>query len=130
VSPSSARSPLGAIGVFEREMMLERQRERIAKAKGDGKYNGRKPTARAKSDEVKALASQGVGAVGDCQAARDISDIRLGVVSACCFSASACRAASARRFSSRPAVLPRPVSAPPRPVALHQPAASPLAGVR
>lgn len=54
---------LGAIGAFEREMMLERQREGIAKAKGDGKYKGRKPTARAKSDEVKALTSQGVGAV-------------------------------------------------------------------
>lgn len=31
---------------FEREMMLERQREGIAKAKGEGAYKGRKPTAR------------------------------------------------------------------------------------
>jgi DNA invertase Pin-like site-specific DNA recombinase len=54
---------LGAIGAFGREMMLERQREGIAKAKGDGKYKGRKPTARAKSDDVKSLAAQGVGAV-------------------------------------------------------------------
>lgn len=37
---------------FEREMMLERQREGIAKAKAEGKYLGRKPTARAKSEEV------------------------------------------------------------------------------
>jgi DNA invertase Pin-like site-specific DNA recombinase len=54
---------LGAIGAFEREMMLERQREGIAKAKGEGKYKGRKPTARAKSAEIKDLAALGVGAV-------------------------------------------------------------------
>ena len=42
--------------------MLERQREGIAKAKAAGKYKGRKPTARAKADEVRALRSQGVGA--------------------------------------------------------------------
>lgn len=35
-----------AVSQFEREMMLERQREGIAKAKGEGKYKGRKPTAR------------------------------------------------------------------------------------
>ena len=29
---------IGAIGQFEREMMLERQREGIAKAKTEGKY--------------------------------------------------------------------------------------------
>lgn len=32
---------LGAVAQFEREMMLERQREGIAKAKADGKYKGR-----------------------------------------------------------------------------------------
>ncbi len=37
------------------EIMLERQREGIAKAKADGKYKGRKPTARAKRDQVRAL---------------------------------------------------------------------------
>ncbi|MFC5066553.1 recombinase family protein [Flaviflagellibacter deserti] len=37
---------------FEREMMLERQREGIEKARAEGKYRGRKPTARAKSAEV------------------------------------------------------------------------------
>jgi DNA invertase Pin-like site-specific DNA recombinase len=40
--------------------MLERQREGIAKAKAESKYKGRVPTARAKADEVKALAAQGV----------------------------------------------------------------------
>ncbi len=44
---------------FEREMMLERQREGIAKAKAEGVYKGRKPTARAKSDEARALAAEG-----------------------------------------------------------------------
>jgi DNA invertase Pin-like site-specific DNA recombinase len=34
---------LGGIAQFEREMMLERQREGVAKAKADGKYTGRKP---------------------------------------------------------------------------------------
>lgn len=53
---------LGSVAQFEREMMLERQREGIAKAKGDGKYKGRKPTAMAKSDDVKALAAKGMGA--------------------------------------------------------------------
>lgn len=52
---------LGGIAEFEREIMLERQREGIAKAKAAGKYKGRKPTARAKRDEVHALRKQGVG---------------------------------------------------------------------
>ena len=34
---------LGAVAQFEREMMLERQREGIAKAKSEGCYKGRKP---------------------------------------------------------------------------------------
>ena len=50
---------MGGIAQFEREMMLERQREGIAKAKGDGRYKGCKPTARAKADQVKALKMAG-----------------------------------------------------------------------
>ncbi|AWK85163.1 recombinase family protein [Azospirillum thermophilum] len=50
---------LGAIGQFEREVMLERQREGIAKAKAEGKYRGRKPTAREKGDEVRKLHAEG-----------------------------------------------------------------------
>ena len=53
---------LGAIAEFERSMMLERQREGIAKAKAEGKYKGRAPTARAKSGDVLKLAAEGVGA--------------------------------------------------------------------
>jgi DNA invertase Pin-like site-specific DNA recombinase len=51
---------LGGVAEFEREMMLERQREGIAKAKAAGKYKGRKPTARAKTGEVIALQAQGI----------------------------------------------------------------------
>jgi DNA invertase Pin-like site-specific DNA recombinase len=53
---------IGAIGQFEREMMLERQREGIAKAKSEGKYKGRAPTARAKAEQARALREEGVGA--------------------------------------------------------------------
>jgi DNA invertase Pin-like site-specific DNA recombinase len=53
---------LGGIAEFEREIMLERQREGIAKAKAEGKYKGRKPTAMAKADEVRKLQGEGVGA--------------------------------------------------------------------
>lgn len=52
---------LGSVAQFEREIMLERQREGIAKAKGEGKYKGRAPTARAQADQVKALRDQGLG---------------------------------------------------------------------
>ena len=53
---------VAAIGAFERELMLERQREGIAKAKAEGKYKGRAPTARAKTDQVLEMKSKGVGA--------------------------------------------------------------------
>lgn len=52
----------GAMAQFEREMMLERQREGIAKAKEKGKYKGRKPTARAKADLILSLHRKHVGA--------------------------------------------------------------------
>jgi DNA invertase Pin-like site-specific DNA recombinase len=43
---------VGSISQFEREIMLERQREGVAKARAEGKYKGRKPTARAKTEDV------------------------------------------------------------------------------
>lgn len=52
---------LSSVAQFEREVMLERQREGIAKAKIAGKYKGRTPTARAKSAEVIALFKTGEG---------------------------------------------------------------------
>ena len=53
---------LASIAQFEREIMLSRQREGIAKAQREGKYKGRKPTARAKAAEVQALMASGIGA--------------------------------------------------------------------
>jgi DNA invertase Pin-like site-specific DNA recombinase len=54
-------SILGAVAQFEREIMLERQRDGIAKAKAEGKYKGRE---RIKSEwvaEVKRHATDGHG---------------------------------------------------------------------
>jgi DNA invertase Pin-like site-specific DNA recombinase len=53
---------IGGIAQFERQMMLERQREGIAKAKAEGKYKGRKPTARAKTQAVLDMRSKGIRA--------------------------------------------------------------------
>ncbi|MBY5762564.1 recombinase family protein [Rhizobium leguminosarum] len=50
---------LGSIAEFERELMLERQREGIAKAKADGKYKGRAPTARSQASKVLELKAAG-----------------------------------------------------------------------
>jgi len=51
---------IGSVAQFEREIMLERQREGIARAKAEGKYKGRQPTARARSAEVHALVAENV----------------------------------------------------------------------
>lgn len=48
-----------SIAQFEREVMLERQKVGIAKAKADGKYKGRKPTPEDKKDRILELAAQG-----------------------------------------------------------------------
>lgn len=45
----------GAVAQFEREILLQRQREGIAKARVEGKYRGRAPTALAKRPEVERL---------------------------------------------------------------------------
>lgn len=50
---------LGSIAEFERELMLERQREGIARAKADGKYKGRAPTAQRKADDVRRMKAEG-----------------------------------------------------------------------
>jgi DNA invertase Pin-like site-specific DNA recombinase len=55
---------LGSIAQFEREIMLERQREGIAKAKAEGLNKGRKPTAQRHKDTVIALHKQGMGVAG------------------------------------------------------------------
>lgn len=51
---------LAGVATWEREIMLERQREGIAKAKSEGKYLGRKPTARNQAAEVATLKAAGV----------------------------------------------------------------------
>jgi DNA invertase Pin-like site-specific DNA recombinase len=51
---------LGGIGQFEREMMLERQREGIEKARLAGKYKGRVPTARRQSTQIIEMRNNGV----------------------------------------------------------------------
>nr|CAD6603990.1 recombinase family protein [Rhizobium sp. TCK] len=51
---------LGGIAAFERDLMLERQREGIAKAKAEGKYKGRARTARSKAEDVIRLRNEGV----------------------------------------------------------------------
>jgi len=51
---------MGSFAEFEREIMLERQREGVAKAKAEGKYRGRVPTAQRKAAEVVQLRGRGV----------------------------------------------------------------------
>ncbi|MBM3604424.1 MAG: recombinase family protein [Alphaproteobacteria bacterium] len=50
---------MGAVAQFERQMMLERQREGIAKAKAEGKYKGRTPTAMIQAQRACELAAEG-----------------------------------------------------------------------
>jgi DNA invertase Pin-like site-specific DNA recombinase len=51
---------IGAVAEFERKILLERQLEGIAKAKRDGKYKGRVPTARRQGDEMQKLLDSGM----------------------------------------------------------------------
>ena len=51
---------IGAAGQAEREAMLERQREGIAKAKREGRYKGRVPTVRRQAAEIIRLKASGV----------------------------------------------------------------------
>lgn len=64
-STSAGRLTLNVFGMvaqFEREIMLERRREGIARAKAEGKYRGRAPTARRQAEEIAALKAQGLKA--------------------------------------------------------------------
>ena len=58
---------MAAVAQFEREMMLERQKEGIEKAKADGKYTGRKPTAMAKGEAVMSLLNSGMSKAKVCE---------------------------------------------------------------
>ena len=50
---------LAGVATWEREIMLERQREGIAKAKGEGKYKGRKPTVALQANAIKEAVAAG-----------------------------------------------------------------------
>lgn len=54
---------LAGVAQFEREIMLERQREGVAKAKAEGKYKGRKPVSLNLQQEVIRLVSSGISKV-------------------------------------------------------------------
>src|SRR6185369_6021156 len=51
---------LGSVAEFERSMMLERQREGIAKAKAEGKYLGRTPKIARQAERIREMANQGM----------------------------------------------------------------------
>jgi DNA invertase Pin-like site-specific DNA recombinase len=51
-----------AVAEFERAIMLERQRVGVARARAEGKYRGRAPTARRQAKRVAALHTSGLGA--------------------------------------------------------------------
>jgi DNA invertase Pin-like site-specific DNA recombinase len=48
------------VGQAEREAMLESQREGVAKAKAEGRYKGRVPTARRQAGDIIRLKSEGI----------------------------------------------------------------------
>lgn len=83
---------LGGMAEFERGIMLERQREGIARAKAAGKYKGRKPTARAKAKQVIDLNDAGTGkaeiarrlGIGRASVYRILNDHKEGAVSSGC----------------------------------------------
>ncbi len=54
---------MGAFAEFEREIMLERQKEGIEKAKGEGKYRGRKPLPTEIQNAVEIYLDTGVSKV-------------------------------------------------------------------
>lgn len=56
-------SLLGAVAQFERSLILERQREGIAKAKARGAYKGRKPLSPQLLEKAKAMHANGISLV-------------------------------------------------------------------
>ena len=51
---------LGTVHEFKREILLERHLVGIAKAKQDGKFKGRVPTAKRKSEDIQRLLEEGL----------------------------------------------------------------------
>jgi DNA invertase Pin-like site-specific DNA recombinase len=52
---------LADVATWEREIMLERQREGIAKAKAEGEYKGRKPTVGLQAGVIRKMRADGLG---------------------------------------------------------------------
>ena len=50
---------LAGVATWEREIMLERQREGIAKAQAEGKYKGREPTVAKHAEKIRAMHAAG-----------------------------------------------------------------------
>ena len=75
---------IGAVGQFEREMMLERQKEGIAKAQKEGRYKGRAPTARRQAAEIVQTQGGGREADRDRHTAGSWTSFRLSSVGRCC----------------------------------------------
>jgi DNA invertase Pin-like site-specific DNA recombinase len=69
-------SMLASFAQFEREIMLERQREGIVKAQIEGKYRGRKPTSMEKRERVIEMHADGRSVI---EIARDIGISRITV---------------------------------------------------
>lgn len=53
---------LAGVAEFERDMMLERQREGIAKAKAEGRYKGRPATVMSQAEKVQDMKDSGISA--------------------------------------------------------------------
>ena len=51
---------LGGVYQFEREILLERQKIGIERAQREGKFKGRVPTAKRKTDKIKTLIAEGL----------------------------------------------------------------------
>ena len=50
---------LAGVATWEREVMLERQREGIARAKADGKYKGRAKTVGVQAEQIRSMIANG-----------------------------------------------------------------------
>ncbi|MGI4800693.1 MAG: recombinase family protein, partial [Janthinobacterium lividum] len=50
---------LAGVATWEREIMLERQREGIAKAKAEKRYKGRKPTVAVQAEQIRSMIAGG-----------------------------------------------------------------------
>lgn len=67
---------LAAVAEFERDLMLERQREGIAKARQEGKYKGRPRTVMSQAETIRKMKADGLSAAA---IAKELGIARSGV---------------------------------------------------